>query len=83
MDDLLKEMFPSGEWGLGQRAWMVKDGVYFCAAADIIDGEIVLTELGKRLVGATAKKEVVEEIAPVEQALKLVAKKSGLKAPRG
>lgn len=61
MESKLKEMFPSGQWGLGNKAWMVKDGAYFCAAADIVDGEIVLTDLGKRLSGGVKPVVAVPE----------------------
>lgn len=64
MKEKLERMFPGGEWGLGQRAWMVKSGTYFCAAADIVDGEIVLTDLGRELTGAVEK-----PIEPVEKAM--------------
>lgn len=68
MESKLKEMFPSGQWSLGNRSWMVKDGTYFCAAADIIDGEIALTELGRKLastvkVAAPVVPEVVVDMS--------------------
>lgn len=62
MENKLREMFPSGQWCLGNKAWMVKDGTYFCAAADIVAGEIVLTELGKRLSGGAKLVVAVPEV---------------------
>ena len=57
----LEQMFPTGQWTTGQKAWAVKDGMYFCHAADIVDGEIVLTELGKRLINPTPVIDMIPE----------------------
>lgn len=68
MDSKLKEMFPAGEWGTGQRAWMVKDGPYFWAAAEIVDGQIVLTDFGKsKLAPAVRVPAPVVEVPVVEE----------------
>lgn len=79
MEEKLKEMFPEGQWGTGQKAWMVKNGTYFCAAADIVDGEIVLTELGHSLLGPKPKEVVVEEVVIPQFVPTKPAKKTGLK----
>ena len=87
MEEKLKEMFPEGQWGTGQKAWMVKDGTYFCAAAEIVDGEVSLTELGRRLLGsapaevvvvAQPEPVVIPEFVPPKQEPK-PAKRAGLK----
>jgi len=84
MEEKLKQMFPEGQWGTGQKAWMVKDGAYFWAAAEIVDGKIELTELGRRLSGAEPAVVapeagvVIPEFTAPKQEPK-VAKKSGLK----
>lgn len=88
METSLKEMFPTGEWGLGQKSWMVKDGVYFCAVADIVDGKATLTELGHRLVGTTGdvilpSVEAAEIPTFVNPKPELPPKKTGLKAKHG
>lgn len=77
-------MFPEGQWTTGEKAWAVKDGMYFCHAAEVVDGEIVLTELGNRLLGIAAKEEVPTEAAgevviPEFASPKAVPKKTGLR----
>lgn len=74
MQAKLEQMFPSGQWGIGQKSWMVKDGTYFCAAAEIVDGEIVLTELGTSLLSQS------EKPADTPAPLKSKAKMTGLKS---
>lgn len=73
MQKKLEQMFPGGQWTTGEKAWAVKDGMYFCHAAEIVDGEIVLTELGKRLLKVPEKSaekapEPVVEEKPAEKA---------------
>lgn len=84
MEAKLREMFPSGEWGIGQRSWMVKDGQYFWAVADIVDGEIVLTERGKQLAAPVAKAapEVVipEFLEPAAEEVHAVKHKKRVKS---
>ena len=64
MQKKLEQMFPSGQWSTGQKSWMVRHGTYFCAVADVVDGAVVLTELGKQL----SPKAVVEPAkAPKEE----------------
>lgn len=82
MEEKLKQMFPEGQWGTGQKAWMVKDGAYFWAAAEVVDGEVVVTELGHKLLGTkpvAAKVEKVAEVEIPEFSAPKQTKKTGLK----
>jgi len=81
MEKKLLQMFPTGQWTTGEKAWAVKDGMYFCHAAEIVDGEIVLTELGNRLLGITPEKEkpAEEVVIPELAAPKAALKKTGLR----
>ena len=63
----LEQMLPMGQWGLGQRQWMAKDGTYFCVAADIVDGEIILTELGERLSVKPAPAPAPKDVEPAKK----------------
>ena len=62
MEAKLKEMFPAGEWGLGQRSWMVKSGTYFHAAAEIVDGSVVITPFGASVLAPAARETAPEAI---------------------
>lgn len=64
----LKTAFPTGEWGIGQKAYMVKDGTYHCAAATVEDGVVTLTELGLRLTGAVSVDVVADDAPAVPKA---------------
>lgn len=70
MKEKLERLFPGGEWSLGQKSWMVKSGTYFCSVADVVDGEIVLTDLGRELTGATTP-EAPKKLDPKKIGLKV------------
>jgi hypothetical protein len=53
---------------------MAKDGTYFCVAADIVDGEIVLTELGERLTKPSPVIDIIPEDFELGEKPKTVAK---------
>ena len=65
MKEKLLAMFPGGQWGKDEKTWDIKHGCYILPVADIVDGEMVLTNLGRQLLAVEVEEVVTVEVEAV------------------
>jgi len=56
----LEAMFPSGRWNADKTAYVVRKGRYDWHAAEVKDGELIITDFGRRVAQEVPQRPIIK-----------------------